>query len=200
MSDYLYCFRFALDEIRVAKVGVSATPRSRMQTFIPASPFPFVSAHLLKFSSRREADAWERLIITHANRYRAESEWVLDDEKLQQLWDSVTGGEEVDIASTYAGRVISGANEKQSRASAYAERLRARVGQVVFNRVGYDGNPATYDRAIVKARLIEGYGVEDIAILDSLTHEAIRRAITGLRRTGELAAIYRQRTPKSATA
>lgn len=192
MSNYLYCASFGFAAVRIAKIGTTANPRSRISTFVQVSPFPLARLALKLFPSRGEADAWERYLIGAATRYRDGSEWVVDDEALTTLWDGISGGEDATLDLTYAGRVIPNKTPDQNRAAAFAERLRSRVGPAVAVSVGYKGDPEQFERAIIKARLLQGYGVEDIAVLDGLDAGVIRDEIHRLRVLGQLAAIYRQ--------
>lgn len=192
MSEYLYCARYAYGDLRIAKIGTTGKPRDRMQAITQNSPFPLAGITLKRFNSRKEANAWETHLIGAATRYRSGSEWVVDDEVLADLWQGVIGGEDVSVDATYAGRVVPDRAPAETRAAAFAEMFRSRVGHPTAQAVGYHGDPEEYDRALIKARLIQGYGVEDIAVLDDLDQGIIRDEIHRLRAIGQLSALYRQ--------
>lgn len=191
MSEYLYLAAFAYGDLKIAKIGTTSTPRNRIQSVFSTSPFPMSEMLLYRFQTRGEAAAWERDILTRANRYADRGEWVIDDAVLRDIWRNVSGGDPVTLDDTKApkGRPLTH-DADASRAAVFIERFRARVGPVTASKVKYSGHPALFDRAVIKARLIEGYGIEDIAILDQISTSNIRREIARLRLKGELVEIY----------
>ena len=192
MTDYLYIMTGDFSGVSLAKVGVSVRPRDRMTTIASNAPFEMTIQRLKGFECRQEADAWERYVLNAANRYRDRGEWVLNDEHLLSVWDKVDGGTDIDPDdySPMLGRPIPDRDDEANVRLAYVEKFRHRVGPVIASHIGYTGHPALYDRAIIQARLKEGYGIEDIAILDGISTNNIRREILRLRMRGKLSALY----------
>lgn len=192
MSHFLYLAACEFHNIKIAKIGITHKPRSRMGSLFYGMPIAPCEVLLREFTAPGEAAAWERVIIAEANRYRDRGEWVLDDKKLRDLWASIDGGREANMSETYAasGRPVSTRGREENRREIYRQRFRDRVGPMMASRIKYTGHPALYDRAVIQARLSEGYGVEDIAILDEISTANVRREIARLRKVGKLAALY----------
>ena len=179
-SAFLYCIQIA--DGGVAKVGVSSSPKARIGALSATAPFDLKFRRVIGFQSRRIADAWERHIIINANRYRERGEWVLCDDDLDRLFGEVTEGEDCtdrmgSIMSS--GRVVpDGANISD----VHKVIVRERLSGVDLDGIEYSGDPDDFMPSIVRGRLRQGYGVEDIAIMDGFSPENIREAVSEIRK------------------
>lgn len=192
MTEFLYLARAEIGSLKIAKVGTSTNPKLRVSSVFSTSPMSLTSCLLKEFSGRGEAGAWEKHVITAANRYKSGGEWVLDDALLADLWDGIDGGKDVPFDHPVAGRHITSQSQTATRRAAFAQKFRDRVGPVSASKVNYDGHPTLFNRAVISARLIAGFGADDIAVLDEISADEVRREISRLRDRGLLTAIYRQ--------
>lgn len=190
MTAFLYCIQ--MGEGGPAKVGTSIDPASRLQSIGSTMPFDLSFRHILEVGDRRVADAWEARIIAAANRYKARGEWVLADSLLDDLFAEVAPA--VDALPDFqrdpaSGRIISRRTDDEAMANVYRVSLAAQVGIQRAYGANYAGAAEDYERAVIHARLADGYGVEDIEVMDGIAVEVSRAEISRLVRDGSIRAI-----------
>lgn len=193
MTD-AYLYRIDLIGADVAKVGVTHHPADRIKTLRAQAPFDMAFKCVLRFADIGVAASWERHILGLANRHKARGEWVCADDRLDDLFSSVAPFD--DCTSSFAddpsaGRIIRATDESASRASVNMVRLRAQVGASPAASVNYKGDSDDYSRAVIHARLRDGYGVEDIAVMDRIPIRKARAEVNRLRRAGRLSAVLK---------
>ena len=174
-GSFLYCIE--MEQGALAKVGIAFKPKQRLNTFRSNSPFAMRFRHVLEVE-RDLAAAYERHILASARRYRNRGEWVYADEKLDKLFGEVSPAinrteEFLADHNDYAGRPIVD-DTTRSMEHVHQARFRAQVGKVAAARARYNGTPNDYARAVIRARLSDGYGVEDIAVMDKLDVDYVR--------------------------
>lgn len=187
LHAFLYCIEFVHGE--AAKVGVASDPRSRLQTIRGTAPFDMNFRHVLEMEDRREADAWEGYIISAANRYKDRGEWVIADDKLDRLFaqvkDSTDRTDAFRAEGDEAGRIV-----KRSRTASLRHvnkvRLARKVGAGTVKDIKYCGRSREFKSALIKARLRQGYGVEDMLAMDGIPLEDSRAVIASLKEQGVL--------------
>ena len=197
-GSFLYCIE--MEQGALAKVGIAYKPKQRLSAFRASSPFAMRFRHVLEVE-RDLAAAYERHILASARRYRNRGEWVYADKKLDRLFAEVSPAinrtEEFQIDGTdYAGRPIVD-DTTRSMEHIHQARLRAQVGRIAAARIAYDGTSNGYARAVIHARLADGYGVEDIAAMDGIDIEEARAEVRHLRDAGCLSAVLRGQAPVS---
>lgn len=169
MTEYLYCIRSIGAGPGIAKIGVTRNVRSRFQTITTCAPFRCTLHRAIAFDTRQAADAWEDHILRQATRYRADGEWIVADVALDRLLSDVRGGRDVtaDHFRCYRGRPVKPPKDLPARAA------------------GLTGKRAAN---LVRARLADGYGVEDMAAMDGLDLTFARQEVARLRSIGRLIA------------
>lgn len=185
---FLYCVEPINGEI--AKVGTSDRPRDRLSSLHAVSPFNLRFRHCLELGSRGVADAWERIILSEATRYRDRGEWVICDAHLDDLFacvtDAVCALSEMSVSATEFGRVM------KCDQSAFDADL-SRAGVIAQTGI----IPPTFcgDReiGIIHARLSQGYGAEDCQVMDGINADDFRQEVHALRVTGRLMSVMRGR-------
>lgn len=184
INDYLYCIEIVGGDI--AKVGVSSSPKCRLGAICSTAPFEMRLTRVIGFTSRRVADAWERYIISNANRYRGHGEWVLNDERLNKLFGGVTEGFDVTAEidnGPLRGRLI----PAQAAIGDVQEVIvRERTKGTDLTGIKFSGGSGEYTAAIVKARLRQGYGADDISVMDKIPASEVRECISEIRTSGEM--------------
>lgn len=189
-TDFLYCIRFVRG--KVGKIGVSKRPLGRFDQIASLAPFDLRFHRVIRFRCRRVADAWERHILVNADRYRERGEWVLVNEKLDGILAEISDGEDVTEAflmERKRGRPIP-VHRDDTINDVFSARLIDKVGHEASSVANYDGSPEGYNEAVVLARLSEGFGSEDISVIDGIPLEEVRRIIRDARTSGALSEIF----------
>jgi DNA-directed RNA polymerase specialized sigma24 family protein len=190
MTD-VFLYRIDLIGPRISKIGVSVHPTARIASLRAQSAFDMGFARVLRFDHHRAATSWEAHIISQAKRHKPRGEWVVADDHLDSLiaavqpYDDCTGLFRDDPRT---GRPIPDIDCEVSIASVRKACLMSQVGVRAVN-VAFDGSPADYNRAVIHARLADGYGVEDIAAMDGIDIKAVRAEVRKLRKAGRLDAV-----------
>ncbi|OOY15092.1 hypothetical protein [Thioclava sp. DLFJ4-1] len=169
MTAYLYCIE-AVDA-GYAKVGVTCQPKHRLYAIGTTAPHEMKFRRLLLIDSDAVAYAHERCVITSANRYRDRGEWVVVDGHLDNLLDRVTPALDVtdrfdDLSS--CGRKITSIAEAKAALAYTKRRERVLESQQTFLMPPRGASKDRLDRAIVLSRLSEGYGAEDVKVMDGI--------------------------------
>lgn len=195
--SYLYCIEFT-DGMDAAKIGISFNPEKRLKSVAATAPHPMRFRHVLRIADRAHAAAQERRIISSATRYRERGEWVTVDETLDRLFASVPMAENVTAEFSYVvnGRYFLGPGAADNRARKAT--MSTKVGPLAVAFEGYQGDPKTYDRALVQARLADGYGVQDILVMDGIPEEFSRAVIFNLEKSGKLRSLVLRHSPHAA--
>jgi len=179
---FLYCVEIIGGD--VAKVGVSCRPKARISALAQTAPFRLAFRRVIGFPSRRVADAWERHIIANADRYRGRGEWVVCNDTLDQLLDAVTEGQDYthkmgEIMS--CGRVMP---DNADISDVHRVMSRERLAGADLYGIEYSGEPDDYMPSIVRGRLRQGFGVEDIALMDDFPVNEVRACVSDIRKQG----------------
>ena len=183
MSNFLYCIE-AVGEV-FGKIGVSRDPSVRICQFYSTAPFEFRFRKVLRFDDREVAYATERYIISSANRYRDAGEWVVIDDHLDNLLSGVNGADDVTsgfTTSTKGRRIVSPeAAELLLMKAKFAEKF----GKTSKPKVNPAKDVKAVRAAIISERLAQGYGAEDVKVMDGIHTEDFwavvneRRALRG---------------------
>ena len=104
MTCFLYCIEGV--GVGIAKIGIASHPKQRLSSF-STMPFPVKLRRVREFSSTRMAALWESKILAEANRYREYGEWVMLDDRLDELFDQAGGVEPVADEKISTGRKMS---------------------------------------------------------------------------------------------
>lgn len=174
---FLYCIE--LIGAPIAKVGTSYRPMDRLSRLACTAPFDMRFRRVLIFEDRAVAGAHERHIIGRANQFRDQGEWVRCDDHLDALFDAVPGR---DVTEDYRIEVKKGRRRRCDRRLD----LEVQVGAKAARADAYTGIAKRFDTAVIRARLADGYGVEDILAMDGIPLEASRAVIAQLENAGKL--------------
>lgn len=182
---FLYCIE--ITGHNAGKVGITNDPHYRLTSVRCGAPFPMRFRHVFRIGDRRHAAGQERRILSLANRYRKRGEWVVVDDTLDRLFASVPQAENVTeefVVTSPFGRydVPPAAAEIAARKAL----MTSKIGAEAVARAAYTGSEAGFDETLIRARLADGYGVEDILATDGIPIEASRAVIAQLEAAGKL--------------
>lgn len=180
--SFLYCLEFV--GAPVGKVGIATDPMHRLASLSIAAPFALRFRRVFRFADHETAALHERHVIHHANSHKERGEWVSVDATLDALLDAIPGQ---DVTGDYHFEIQSGRRRRVSR-TAFSRRkdFRRQVGTGAADAALYQGAEADYDAAVVRARLGDGYGAEDILVMDGIPEAFTWAVVRDLRSKHQL--------------
>ena len=181
-AEFLYCIE--MKGQRVAKVGVTSKPHERLHALQASAPFLMSYHRLIQMVDRRAAQDWEKHVITHADQHTGRGEWVMLNDKLDQLLSQVPGIRHEAPPSAKERGV-----QYSKKAAKYSAESNLRLALTASDREHseFRGIVPAYEAIVIRTRLAQGYGVEDIAALDKID---VRKARAEMRRLVKSGAIY----------
>ena len=182
MADYAYLYCFALKGAKVAKVGVTARPNERISVFQTSVPFNFEIKRLLLLDGRKVADAWESHILTHGASIRGRGEWLQANDILDDLLDEVVPA--VDVTEefcTHGGRIIPPRTVEETMGKVYRETALRRMGGSCDEDLPNTMTRTAAAKAVIRKRIADGYGAEDVKVMDGYDPSLYWRVVEELR-------------------
>lgn len=186
-NDYLYCIEVVSGKI--AKVGVSRNVKGRLQQLANTAPFDLRIRSVVGFQSRNVADAWENYILANATRYRDKGEWVVCDDKLDSLFAEAQAGLGMHRHSTAVASVGRPVPTASSISDVQRVVVRERLIGTDLRGIEFTGEPSDYAPAIIRGRMRQGFGCEDISLMDGFPLDLVRGYFSQIRSKGLMGAV-----------
>lgn len=185
MTGFVYCIEAVNGSI--AKVGSSSRPDRRMG-HLSSFPFALRFRHCLRLETIEEAAAWESFILARATRYRTHGEWVVVDKVLDDLFAQVTDATPMDFNVSSKGRAKP--SESLSKEAVAKAILKRKFGPVLAAEALVGASDDALAKETVRLRIADGYGTDDIVVLDKIERHVVAAHVRALRDEGWLASQF----------
>lgn len=187
MSAFLYCIE--AHGAGIAKVGVSRDPRSRFYSFCQTAPYEMKYRRVLLMKSTDLAYAHERVVISSANRFRDKGEWVLADQHLDNLLERVdyVSDDTALFDKSSSGRPIISPDRATDLLREAELKDKVGIGASKFLPKS-NITPERFRDAVIRARLDQGYGAQDVLVMDGIPENEYWAVVNEMRAAKEAGA------------